>query len=385
MRSPTPDIERASARAEREIARLRETIQKLTESEALYRTLVESSPEAIVIADLNRTVIMANRQAVTLFGASSAEALAGRPVMNLVFPGGIPPAGDFWQRLLDTGVARVWECPLARLDGSPFIADLSVSLSPDTGGGASYLVVIVRDVTPRRQSEDAAREIAKMEALGRFAGGVAHEFNNLFSIIRGYSELLLKRLPEDDTGGKKARQIVVSVDRAGGLVRQLLTFSRRQVPQPKVVEVNRALAHLDDTLRRMLRAEIALEFQLDPAAGCVLIDPGDLAQIVMNLVANGRDAIPGSGTITIRSRLLPPYVVLSVADTGMGMTEAIRSRIFEPFFTTKEAGQGVGLGLAAVYGSVERAGGRITVETRPGQGATVSIHLPVYKAAESKP
>ena len=359
--------------------------QRLIESEALYRALVENSPEAIVIADLNRIVVMANRQAVTLFGSSSAQALAGTSVMDLVFPGGIPPAGDFWERLFATGVVRDWECVLARLDGSQFTADLSISLAPDMGGGARYLVAIVRDATPRRQLEEAERQTAKMEALGSFAGGVAHEFNNLLTIIRGYSELLLKRLPESDGAGKKVRQIVKAADRGSGLVRNLLAFSRRQVVAPEPVAVNAALAALEATLGAMLGAEIDLQLETDPTAGSVLIDPSQFDQVVMHLVANSRDAIAGPGTVTIRTWGVPPYVAISVADTGVGMTEAVRARIFEPFFTTKAVGQGAGLGLAAVYGSVEQAAGHISVETVPGQGATVTIYLPAYRAAESRP
>ena len=369
---------------EEEIAHLRETVERLEESEALYRTLVMSSPEAIVIADLNLSVISANREASMLFAGSAVE-LAGRSIMSLLFPGGIAPAQDFWRKLLTTGVAREWESRLSRLDGSRFTADVSVSLSPDIGTGARFLVAIVRDVTPRRQSELAARETLKMEALERFAGGVAHEFNNLLAAIRGHCELLLKKHPEDDPTSGKIRQIVKSVDRAIALVRQLLTFSRRQKVAPQVFDVNRALARLEVTLCNILGPNVDLSFELDPAAAYILIDPGEFDRMLMNLIANSRDAMREPGTVTVASRLAPPWVVISVTDTGIGIPESVQSRIFEPFFTTKEVGQGVGLGLAAVYGTVDQAEGKVTVESTAGQGATVAIYLPSHEAAVCKP
>ena len=347
-------VERAAAEAS-------EKLQRLAESEALYRALAETSPEAIFIADLNGVVVKANHRAAEIFGASSAGALAGISAMTLLFADGAPPPGDFWPQLLATGMVQGSEIELTRLDGTRLAADWSLSLTPDTGAGARFLAATVRPAAPRKPAEEPSGERLPRDGVRRFAGGVAHEFNNLLTIVRGHSELLLRRLPADDGRSRKVRQIVKAADRARDLVNHLLAFSRQPVAETETVEVNRALRELEAAVRDTLGAGVDLRMDLDKAADSVRIDSVHFARMLMNLVAHSRDAVRGAGAVTVRSRLAAPYVTISLTDTGAG------------------------LGLAAVYGSVEQAGGYVTVQALPGQGTTVSIHLPVYTAAESRP
>jgi two-component system cell cycle sensor histidine kinase/response regulator CckA len=253
------------------------------------------------------------------------------------------------------------------------------------------LVGISRDVTDIKRLEADFQQAQKMDAVGRLAGGVAHDFNNLLSVIIGYSELLFNQLgPEDDK-----RSLIYEVQRAGeraaGLTRQLLAFSRKQVLKPRVISLNPLLADMNRMLRRLIGEDIALVEALAPELGMVKVDPGQFEQAVINLAVNARDAIRGTGRLTIDTRNarmdeqsperhleVPPgeYVVVAVSDTGHGMDEATLARIFEPFFTTKEAGKGTGLGLAMVYGFVKQSGGHLDVQSKPNGGTTIRLYLP---------
>src|ERR1700674_425995 len=243
----------------------------------------------------------------------------------------------------------------------------------------------------REQLEEQLRQAQKMEALVRLAGGVAHDFNNLLTVIKGHSELLIDRLKPADAFYGSTQQIMKTADRAASLTRQLLAFSRMQVVQPRVLDLNTLVADMSKLLRRLVREDIEFGFLLGDSLGRVKADPGQIEQVLLNLTVNASDAMPQGGKLTVETQRLnvdeayaqerPPlkpgqYVQLVVTDTGHGMDAATKSRIFEPFFTTKESGKGTGLGLATVYGVVRQSGGFIWVETSPGNGARFEIYLP---------
>ena len=249
---------------------------------------------------------------------------------------------------------------------------------------------IARDVTERKQLEEQLRQSHKMEAIGQLAGGVAHDFNNLLTVIGGYSSILLGKLPPDSPHRASIEEIKKASDRASSLTRQLLAFSRKQILQPKILDLNTVVSDLDKMLRRLISEDIDLLTITDPNLAKVKADPGQIEQVLLNLVVNARDAMPEGGKLTIETsnavlskdyaRLhgIPsgPYIMLAVSDTGCGMDAATKKRIFEPFFTTKKAGKGTGLGLATLYGIVNQSGGNVWVYSELGHGTTFKIYLP---------
>jgi PAS domain S-box-containing protein len=258
------------------------------------------------------------------------------------------------------------------------------------------------DVTQRKQAEDHLRQAQKMDAVGQLAGGIAHDFNNMLTAITGYSVLLLDELDESDPKREDVQEIKAAADRAATLTRQLLAFSRRQMLQPEVLNLNKTAGEMQKMLRRLVVEDVKLVTVLEPELGCVKADPGQVEQVLMNLVVNARDAMPDGGTLTIETANihlgeaysgqhapLPiprgDYVRLTVSDTGCGMDDATRARIFEPFFTTKPKGKGTGLGLSTVYGIVKQSGGYIWCYSEPGQGTTFKIYLPRTDAVAEQP
>ena len=255
-----------------------------------------------------------------------------------------------------------------------------------------------QDVTERRRLEEQLRQAQKMEAVGRLAGGVAHDFNNLIQVITGSTLFAREKLPPDSPARAALADIDAAAGRGAALTRQLLAFGRRQVLRPESLDVNRVVADVERMLRRVIGADVALVTDLDAAAPKVHADAGQLEQVLLNLAVNARDAMPAGGRLTIETRSLQldagaahrhdnlepgSYVALRVRDTGVGMDDATRSRLFEPFFTTKEPGRGTGLGLATVYGIVTQSGGRVLVETAAGAGSTFTILLPAFEGASS--
>lgn len=369
------------------------TEEQLHESERKYRLLFETNPEPMFVYDCETLrILAANTAAIARYGYSEAE--FGDLTIRDVAPG--EEWGRFEHELSsrpDPGAIHSAVHHRAK-DGRLFDVDLVAR--PLEFAGRRARLVLARDVTAQRLLEEQLRQSQKMEAVGQLAGGIAHDFNNLLTAILGSTQLLLHATPAGDPRREDAEEIRNAGVRAAELTRQLLAFSRRQVLAPKVLELNAAVANMDRMLRRLIGEHIELVTSLAATAGAVHADPGQLEQVLLNLVVNARDAMPHGGRVTIetarvtaaeelveRRHRLPPgdYVCLAVTDSGLGMDEATQAHLFEPFFTTKDVGKGTGLGLATVYGIVKQSGGHIWVYSEPGRGTTVKVYLPRVGAA----
>ena len=380
------ELREAAGRRER-----RRAEAALREAEAGYSTLVEQAPVGIYRSNPAGRFLSANRALACILGYDSPAELLGLDMTRDVYA---DPAER--QRLLDRDsytereydeVEATWK----RKDGRRLTVQLSVRAVRDGSGGVEYYETFVRDVTEQRRLEGQLLQAQKMEAVGRLAGGVAHDFNNLLTVILSYSDLLLEDLPPEIPDRADVAEIRKAAVAASSLTRQLLAFSRQQVLEPRVLDVNTVVASTEKLLTRLLGEDVSLTTTLAAALGAVKVDPGQLEQIIMNLAVNARDAMPRGGRLSIETAnvemdesyvhghpLARPghYVMLAVSDTGTGMDAATQARIFEPFFTTKEAGKGTGLGLATVYGIVRQSSGFIWVYSEPGHGTSFKIYLP---------
>jgi len=358
-------------------------------SERRFRELFESAPIGIYQVTLEGEILAVNAELVHMLGYDSIEELKLRNFRDVYAD---PLVRDVQIHLHETeghvmDLQLVWK----RRDGSNLQIQLNGRSVRDEHGRTRYFEGFVRDITQRVHLEDQLRQAQKMEAVGRLAGGIAHDFNNLLTAIIGYSDLALA----DSRLGEWLRSYVDEIHqaavRAAALTRQLLAFSRRQVLQPRVLDLNAEIRDTGDLLQRLIGADVRLVTRLDPGIGAVCADPGQLQQVLLNLAVNSRDAMPEDGTLTIETAPIdlvghefqPPspgtsgtHVLLTVADTGVGMDEATMSRVFEPFFTTKDVGKGTGLGLSTAYGIIEQSGGHIHVQSQLGQGTKFSIDLP---------
>jgi two-component system cell cycle sensor histidine kinase/response regulator CckA len=376
------------------------------EASRILATLIEASPLAIVTFNPDGVVTMWNPAAERIFGWSENEALGTR----LPF---VPAEKQeeflaLRRRALGGEVFTEPELHRRRADGSPIVVSVSTSPLRRPDGTIYGIMSILMDVTERKAAEESRarlsiveeqllRQSEKMEAVGRLAGGVAHDFNNLLTAISGYSDLLLHRLPDSSTLRRDVEEIRKAGDRAAALTRQLLAFSRRQVLEPKVLDLNAVVARMEEKLRRTVGGNVELSTDLSPSLSRVKADPAQIEQVILNLAVNARDAMPDGGRLSIATadaELSPayaaahaevhpgPHVLLSVSDTGQGMSDEIQAHLFEPFFTTKERGKGTGLGLATVYGIVQQSGGHIRVNSAADRGSTFLIYLPRVEAPE---
>jgi PAS domain S-box-containing protein len=371
------------------------TENSIRETNAILQSLVEASPLAIVTIDRSHRVLMWNPAAERLFGWT-AEEVIGRPSPFLQpdADGRVvaPIAEEFAGR---RSVGR--RLQRRRKAASPVDVSLWTAPLRDIHGEVIAALGMHADMTEQNHLEEQIRQSQKMDAIGRLAGGVAHDFNNMLTIILGYADILRSSLGQSDALAEPVEAIHDAARKAADLTRQLLAFSRKQLLRPRVVRLDAAVEGMRKMLRRLIGEQITHVLNLDPHTGRVHADVGQLEQVVLNLVINARDAMPDGGTLTIETRNqriaetaaageVPPgdYVVLTVSDTGHGMDEATRLRAFEPFFTTKEPGKGTGLGLATVYGIVRQSGGFVTVDSRPELGARFQVYLPrAQDAADS--
>ncbi|MFN8610658.1 MAG: PAS domain S-box protein [Vulcanimicrobiota bacterium] len=364
---------------QQDIGERRRVQEALAHSEEQYRGLVESLDDLIISSDREGLITFANR-AVESFHWASTE-LLGKPLT------------DF----LDGQVAglTVGDQELRLLDGQGKTRTLLCRVRREQSGG---LIMICTDLTRQRDTEEQLRAAQRMEAVGRLAGGVAHDFNNILTVILSYSELAQSEVPEDDPLYGDIAEIHAAGKRAAALTRQLLTFSRRQVMQLETIELNQLTSGLTRMLERLIGEDVELSFFGQTDLSPIQADRGQLEQVLMNLAVNARDAMPDGGSLEVRTEYrqldeVPAaalgveagaYVCLSVRDSGCGMDEDTQSRMFEPFFTTKGLGKGTGLGLSTVYGIVKQSGGGISVESNLGEGTRVDVYFPVQLCEERK-
>jgi hypothetical protein len=363
----------------------------LRASEASYGTLVEHAPVGIYRSNPEGRFLSVNEALVRILGYGSAAEVLRLDMTRDVYA---DPAER--QRLLDrdTYTDREYdevEATWKRKDGSLLNVQLSVRAVRNAARQVEYYETFVRDVTEQRRLQQQLVQAQKMEAVGRLAGGIAHDFNNLLTVITSYSDLLLEDLGGDDPKRDDVEQVRKAAEGAASLTRQLLAFSRQQVLEPRVVNLNVVVGGLRKMLPRVLGEDVEFATTLAPDLGAVRADVGQLEQVVMNLAVNARDAMPTGGKLTIETANVELdtaytrehhraaaglFAMLAVSDTGVGMDEATKARIFEPFFTTKGPGKGTGLGLATVYGIVKQSGGFIWVYSEPGHGTSFKIYLP---------
>jgi two-component system cell cycle sensor histidine kinase/response regulator CckA len=390
--------EAARAQAEDAVHRLNDELEQrvsqrtaqLAESELRLAGIVATAKDAIITTDARRRITLFNPAAERMFACSAADAL-GQPLVRFIPPDvASPPGAD--QSTDDAGAFTVRlraGTSGVRADGTQF--PLEASVSRGQVGGARIYTVVVRDVTDRKRLEEQYRQAQKMEAVGRLAGGVAHDFNNVLTVISGHSELLLADLGPDDPNRSSIQEIYDAGERAALLTRQLLTFSRKQIVAPRLLDLNAVVTSAEKFLRRLIGEDVSLTAALAPSLDRVSADPGQIEQVIMNLAVNARDAMPQGGRLTIETAVVEldgryatthadvapgRYVMLAVSDAGVGMTDEVRRQVFEPFFTTKEVGKGTGLGLATVYGIVKQSGGHVEVYSEPGLGTTFKVYLP---------
>jgi PAS domain S-box-containing protein len=375
--------------------------RQLNDREEMFRLITENAEDLIAIVDKNGNRLYNSPAHKKALGYDHDE-LQAAPVIDLIHPDDHSMILDARKRAFATGTSIRMEYRFKRKDGEWRVLESTGTPVKGAGHIADRLIVVSRDITERKQTEerlrereDQLRQAQKMEAIGRLSGGIAHDFNNLLGVIIGYSEDIESRVKHGDPLRKSAEQILKAAQRAAALTHQLLAFSRQQVLQPQVLDMNLLVSEMGSMLRRMIGSHVELTTKLDPNPCCVKCDQSQLEQVLVNLAVNARDAMPEGGKLSIQTanlcldeadaRNFPllqpgPHVQLIVSDTGVGMNMETQAHIFEPFFTTKQIGKGTGLGLATVYGVVKQSGGIVEVQSEPGKGSTFRIYLPQIEA-----
>ena len=360
-----------------------ETIRRLS-------TAVGQSPTAVIITDPVGRIVYVNRKFTEITGFSSNEVVGKNPRLLKSGTTSVDQYRQLWSTI-QSGATWRGEYQNRRKNGELYWASATIAPVKDESGSITNFVAIQEDVTETRSLEAQLRQAQKMEAVGRLAGGVAHDFNNLLTVITSYSQLLLEDMAAADPRRADLQEIQRAALGAAELTRQLLAFSRQQVLEPRVLNLNDVLSAAGKMLQRLIGEDVALQLTLAPDLGTVKADPGQLEQVIMNLAVNARDAMPDGGKLTIETAnidldasyaaqhaVVTPgsYVLVTVTDTGSGMDEPTKARLFEPFFTTKEIGKGTGLGLATVYGIVKQSNGYIWVYSELGHGTSFKVYLP---------
>ncbi len=394
------EIGRLATAFNRMIAVLRQKEDALQRSEERFRTIVETTPSLLVIRDAEGKNIYASPNCEAFIGYSE-EQLVGGSLFWADEPDRAGLLASFRESLRSGRGGSRARYGAIRKTGEPWYASSSWEPLREISGGFTRLLIQTVDVTELVSLENRLLQSQKQEALGRLAGGVAHDFNNMMQVVGGYTNLLLEASTNDERSIRCLEQIKEASERAVSLTRQLLAFSRNQVLQPRLVDINRRIVRTEKMLARLIREDIRVELALASGLGAVRVDPAQLDQVLINLALNARDAMPGGGRLAFETvevevadsdrlamapgRLEPGrYVLLSVADTGLGMDPETQSHIFEPFFSTKEAGRGTGLGLSTVQGIIKQSGGDISVYSEQGRGTTFKIYLPIGGVAAAE-
>jgi PAS domain S-box-containing protein len=377
-----------------DVSEQRRSADALLASETRYRALLEHAHDAIFVNDEAGIVQEVNRAAELLVGATREE-MVGRSFLETLPVEDRARVLETFEETLEHGrILELLEVCIQRREGTTVPAEVSASVVQI--GGKPFVVAFLRDVSERNAMAAQLRVAQKLDAIGQLAGGVAHDFNNLLTAILGYSQLLAPELRGNDEHFAAIEEIRKAGERAADLTRQLLAFSRKQILEPKVLDLNDVVRRIEGLLTRLIGEDVRVRLNLGSALGAIRADAGQIEQVIMNLAVNARDAMPRGGDISIETANVElaetytqmhrpvhpgPYVMLAVSDTGVGMDAVTRERIFEPFFTTKEKGQGTGLGLSTVYGIVKQSSGYVWVYSEPGKGTAFKVYLPRVEGA----
>ncbi len=385
-----PGVRRAIEEAEERAAN-RRTFEALQQTEQRLRIVFDESPLGIALVGVDGRPLITNAALQKMLGYTGAE--LGRMLFaEFTHPDDCAKDIELYQELIQGARSSYQvEKRYIRKDGEAIWARLSVSLARAVANDPGYAIGMIEDITVQRDLEAQFIEAQKMEVIGKLAGGVAHDFNNILGVIMGFSDLLVERLAPDDELKSYTEMIRSAAERATGLTRQLLIFSRKQTVQLVVLDINEVVKELDAMLRRVIDENIEMTIVPGREIGRVKADSGYVGQVLMNLVVNARDAMPNGGKLTIATENVTlgndyarahggvnpgDYVMFSVSDTGTGMTDAIKARLFKAFFTTKPKGKGTGLGLATCQTIVQQSGGHIEVQSEIGKGTTFKVYFP---------
>jgi len=385
----TAELKKLNLDLQQELTERKRSAEALSERERQFKNLFQNVPAGIYRTTPDGKILMANQRLIQILGFSSFQELSDRNLENWGFAS--RNLRNRFKKMIDRdGEVINFESRWLNQENQAIYIRESAKAFRDPDGRVLYYEGIVEDISKQKQLEEQLHQSQKMEAVGRLAGGIAHDFNNLLTVILGNTELLMDMIPAADPKKKDLEEIKKSSERAASLTHQLLAFSRKQILQPKVLSLNEIIQNLEEMLHRLIGEDVDLAVSLDPNLDRTKADPGQLEQVIMNLVVNARDAMPTGGKLNIETANVEldadyaqqhtgaqpgPYVMLAVNDTGMGMDEKTQAQAFEPFFTTKEIGKGTGLGLSTVYGIIKQSGGSIWLYSEPGQGTSFKIYL----------